>query len=165
MTGTGDNDTLSGAGGGDTLSGGMGDDSLDGGSGADSLVGGSGQDTLVGGLGADTLEGGFDSDVLTGGAGADVFRFTARGDGGGSGDIITDFTVGVDKIDVDALLASIGQSTTTLGAHIDLKVVGSDTWILLDVNNNTSGSSNTWDDEVIAIVKNVTTLSASDFLF
>ena len=43
--------------------------------------------------------------------------------------------------------------------------VGADTWVMLDVNNDTSGTSNTWDDEVIAIVRNVTTLSASDFIF
>lgn len=165
MTGTDNNDTLDGAGSGDTLTGGMGNDSLDGGAGSDSVLGGSGKDTLVGGLGTDTLTGGFDIDTLTGGAGADNFRFTARGDGGGEGDTITDFAVGSDKIDVDALLTSIGQSTTTLGAYIDVKVVGSDTWILLDVNNDTSGTSNIWDDEVIAIVKNVTTLGASDFLF
>lgn len=165
MAGTANNDTLDGAGSGDTLSGGMGSDSLDGGAGADSLMGGSGKDTLLGGLGTDTLVGGFDIDTLTGGASADRFRFTARGDGGGEGDTITDFAVGTDKIDVDALLTSIGQSTTTLGAYIDVKIVGSDSWVILDVNNNTSGTSNTVDDEVIAIVKNVTTLGGSDFLF
>lgn len=165
LSGTAGNDTLDGAGSGDTLSGGMGNDSLDGGSGADSVNGGSGKDTLLGGLGTDTLQGGFDIDALTGGASADRFRFVARGDGGGEGDSITDFAVGSDKIDVDALLASLGQSTTTLGAYIDLVFVGADTWVMLDVNNNTSGSSNTWDDEVIAIVRNVTTLSSSDFIF
>lgn len=162
--GTDHNDTLSGGTGNDTISGGMGGDKLQGGADADSLSGGSGKDSLEGGLGADTLEGGFDIDVLTGGAGADHFRFVARGDGSGEGDVITDFTVGTDKIDVDALLTSIGLSTTTLGAYIDVLVVGSDSWIILD-NNDDTGLINRLDDEVLAVVQNVTTLSASDFLF
>lgn len=164
MAGTANNDTLSGAGGNDTLSGGMGGDKLDGGANSDSINGGSGKDTLTGGLGTDTLAGGFDIDTLTGGAGADRFRFVARGDGGGEGDTITDFAVGSDKIDVDALLTSIGQGSTTIGAYIDLKTVGSDTWVILDVNNDTSGTNNTLDDEVIAIVKNAT-LTSTDFIF
>ena len=85
-------------------------------------------------------------------------------DGSGEGDVITDFTVGTDKIDVDALLTSIGLSTTTLGAYIDVLVVGPDSWIILD-NNDDTGLINRLDDEVLAVVQNVTTLSASDFLF
>ena len=165
LSGGQNNDTLSGLAGNDTLSGGLGSDRLDGGLDADSLSGGGGRDTLIGGSGADTLAGSFDLDVLTGGAGADRFRFTARGDGGGEGDKITDFVRGSDRIDVDALLTSIGQSSTTLGGYIDIRVVGADTWVILDVNNDTSGTSNTMDDEVIAIVQNVTNLAASDFIF
>ncbi|MCC7267284.1 MAG: type I secretion C-terminal target domain-containing protein [Caulobacteraceae bacterium] len=172
LVGTDYNDTLSGLGGADTLTGGMGGDILSGGAGGDFLDGGSGRDTLTGGLGADTLVGGFDSDVLTGGAGTDTFRFVARGDGGGRGDTITDFAIGSDHIDVDALLTSIEQSTTSIGDHIDLVVVGVDTWIILDVDNDTDyvQGINTLDDEVIAVVLNTaaggaTLLSSGDFLF
>lgn len=161
------NDTLLGNGGADEIYGDAGDDYIDGGFYDDYLVGGSGRDTILGNTGADTLIGGPGADILTGGAGADVFVYQARGDGGGGGDIITDFVVGTDKINVHPILASIGGSATGFGGYIDLKVVGNDTWIVLDVNNNTNASVpfTALDDEVLAIVKNVTTLSTADFFF
>jgi len=62
------------------------------------LRGGGGSDTLKGNGGNDRLEGGADFDKLTGGAGADVFVFTV----GGGGDVVYDFQVGTDKLDVTA---------------------------------------------------------------
>ncbi len=58
-----------------------------------------GADTLTGGSGHDTLAGGTGMDHLTGGSGADVFRFDAAGSA--HADIITDFAVGVDQIQLD----------------------------------------------------------------
>jgi Ca2+-binding RTX toxin-like protein len=78
-TGTACNDTLSGLAGNDTLLGGNGNDRLDGGGGADRLEDGAGLDTLIGGSEADRF-------VLT--------------PGDGQLDLITDFTTGVDKIDL-----------------------------------------------------------------
>ena len=72
-------DEIHGAGGNDTISGG---------GGADTLVGDAGNDTLVGGLGVDTL---------TGNEGRDVFRYDSPAEGG---DVITDFQLGVDQIQV-----------------------------------------------------------------
>lgn len=87
----GDNSTL--VGGDDTLLGGDGNDSLDGGAGDDALDGGNGNDfAIIGRSGVDTL---------TGGAGADVFRYDDATDTGldaGNRDIITDFEVGTDHI-------------------------------------------------------------------
>ena len=82
------NDTLSGADAGDWLSGEAGTDLIDGGGGADTLVGGTGRDRL------------------TGGAGADVFLFLLRNEAGNgsSRDTLTDFTPGVDVIDVSAFM-------------------------------------------------------------
>lgn len=58
-----------------------------------------GRDRLRGRGGDDTLDGGADNDVLEGGSGADVFVF-----GEDSGiDVILDFEVGIDVIDVTAL--------------------------------------------------------------
>jgi Ca2+-binding RTX toxin-like protein len=56
--------------------------------------------TLVGGAGNDTLEGGQGQGVLTGGAGSDTFAFKAMPWNAGR---ITDFQVGVDRLDISAL--------------------------------------------------------------
>ncbi len=78
----------------DTLSGGDGDDELNSGSGNDSLNGGDGNDYLNGGAGAD---------VYTGGAGSDFIRIGFFETGlGANADRVTDFTTGVDTIDVSA---------------------------------------------------------------
>jgi Ca2+-binding RTX toxin-like protein len=62
----------------------------------DDLFGNAGNNKLFGLSGADSLDGGKGNDLLTGGGGADTFAFKT-GDGH---DTITDFTNGVDKIDV-----------------------------------------------------------------
>ncbi|MEM1162748.1 MAG: M10 family metallopeptidase C-terminal domain-containing protein, partial [Pseudomonadota bacterium] len=81
----------------DVLYGGAGDDDLHGDGGSDVLYGGTGADHLDGGAGADILIGGAGNDVLTGGLGADLFAIHA--DGAGI-DRITDFTPGLDLIDL-----------------------------------------------------------------
>ncbi len=92
------NDRLSGNSGDDDLYGGKGNDKLSGGSGNDELYGGSQADELTGGSGSDLLDGGLGNDQLTGGADADVFVFA----GVTNTDVITDFEVGVDRIDIFA---------------------------------------------------------------
>ena len=102
------NDNISGGNGKDRLYGGAGDDFLQGGKGKDVLIGGRGDDTLLGGLSKDILNGGLgndtlysdknDEDILTGGDDLDVFVFTK-----GSKAVITDFELGIDKIDLVAL--------------------------------------------------------------
>jgi Ca2+-binding RTX toxin-like protein len=57
-------------------------------------------DLLVGGAGKDTLYAGQGPDKLTGGAGADTFVFKALVWSAGK---VTDFQVGVDKLDISAL--------------------------------------------------------------
>lgn len=75
------------------------DNEINGNSQINVLLGEDGQDRLRGGGGDDTLDGGADNDVLEGGTGADVFVF-----GPDSGiDLVTDFEVGVDLIDITAL--------------------------------------------------------------
>ena len=58
-------------------------------------------DTLVGGMGADTLSASQGADRLTGGAGGDVFQFNALPWSAGH---ITDFQVGVDRLDFSAFI-------------------------------------------------------------
>jgi Ca2+-binding RTX toxin-like protein len=106
LSGVWGDDTVSGEDGDDTLVGEVGHDLLIGGRGSDHLLGGDGQDTLRGGEHADYLSGGSGDDVLHGGEGADTL---IGGDGADifvidpasmSSDVIKDFTIGVDKIDV-----------------------------------------------------------------
>ena len=103
LNGDDGNDRLNGGAGNDTLIGGTGNDILTGGTGADLLQGGAGNDRLSGGAGKDTLVGGAGSDTMTGGGGADVFVF-APGDADGTTgpDRITDFTPGLDLLDLTA---------------------------------------------------------------
>lgn len=87
------------------LLGGAGDDVLTvRGGGGNVLSGGRGDDVLRGGGGIDHLNGGSGADELRGGGGADTFVFdTVSGPGAGQRDRITDFTHGVDRIDVSGL--------------------------------------------------------------
>ena len=63
--------------------------------------------TLAGGAGNDTLIGGRGDEVLTGGAGADTFSFPAEP---WSPNRITDFTVGVDRLDLSSLFQKAGYT-------------------------------------------------------
>jgi Ca2+-binding RTX toxin-like protein len=97
LEGRGGDDTLLGASENDTLLGGDGNDSLDAGEESDVVDGGSGNDTLISSGG-----------TLTGGAGADSFLFDSA-----SGDAITDFSSGVDRIRLDARqMPELGRSGT-----------------------------------------------------
>ena len=88
---------------------------------ADTLNGGIGNDTLSGGAGADVLTGGAGADVLTGGAGADKFKFLLASDSVvGVTDVITDFVVGTDKID----LSAIDANSTISGSAFNLPILG-----------------------------------------
>ncbi len=74
--------------------------------GADTISGLGGGDWLMGGAGADKLIGGAGADRLTGGADKDIFDFNAiteTGKTSSTRDQITDFTHGVDKIDLSTI--------------------------------------------------------------
>jgi Ca2+-binding RTX toxin-like protein len=93
---------LDGGGGNDRLFGGDGQDALRGGSGDDRVLdGGAGNDSLFGGAGSDILAGGLGRDVLRGMSGEDTFRFLTADSGvGAARDRISDFSVGIDRIDL-----------------------------------------------------------------
>lgn len=110
LGGASGNDTLIAGSGDDRIYAGQGDDVAFGGSGNDIIFGGAGNDFLNGGGGRDEIDGqggndilvsggGF-GDTLTGGAGQDVFVVTNVS--GSAQVIVTDFTDGVDMIDLSS---------------------------------------------------------------
>ncbi len=97
--GFGGDDDMKGHDGDDSISGNQGNDTLSGSKGYDLLRGGDGEDSLNGGVGTDTLAGGEGRDTLTGWSGTDIFRFS--GEDMVEGDLITDFEVGADVIELE----------------------------------------------------------------
>jgi len=63
------------------------------------------RDTLVGTAGDDRITPGVGGDLVTGGAGGDTFVYQSMRD---AGDVISDFTPYADRIDLTALLSSLG---------------------------------------------------------
>ncbi|WP_157196585.1 calcium-binding protein, partial [Methylobacterium sp. 88A] len=87
--------------------------------------------TIVGGAGKDVLVGGLGRDVLTGGAGSDTFTFQTLNDtatGTATRDIIQDFKIGTDHIDLFAIDAnskvSGDQSFSFIGTGAFTKEAG-----------------------------------------
>lgn len=95
-------DRIDGGRGDDTIYGEGGADSLYGAAGNDTLMGGAGDDFLYGGRGDDVLDGGDGNDRLMGGSGADTFRLS------GGVDRVSDFAVGVDRLDPSSVLNLTG---------------------------------------------------------
>ena len=104
LVGSNFNDSLIGDGHSNLISGGLGSDVLNGGGGDDFLIGGLGNNTLTGGSGADTFE------WLKGNSGHDV---------------ITDFTPGIDKLDLSQLLQGENGSAASLDDYLHFKITGS----------------------------------------
>ena len=98
--------------------------------------------TLVGGAGADVLTSYHQADTLTGGAGADTFVFKALPWNAGH---ITDFTVGVDKLDLSALIAASGYKGSDLVAdgYLSFQSDGQGgTKVMFDIDGK--GTANPW---------------------
>ncbi|MDD3353282.1 ExeM/NucH family extracellular endonuclease [Zoogloea sp.] len=93
------------------------------------------RDTLTGTAGDDVISGGAGADTLTGGSGADTFVYQSLRD---AGDTITDFVPGTDRIDLRALLVSIGYTGTNPVADGYLKLVSTSagTSIQIDPDGN-----------------------------
>ncbi len=108
INGTGNslNNRISGNGAANNLSG------LDG---NDDLSGGAGGDTIGGGNGLDRINGGAGRDFMTGGAGVDLFVFNSLLDSVADRrlcDVIIDFALGADKIDISLIDAKQSSGAT-----------------------------------------------------
>ena len=172
LFGRGGDDDLRGGLGSDFMSGGMGDDQLIGDDGSDKMFGGSGDDTLNGGRDKDTIHGGDGNDeikggrlndVLSGGAGADVFVYDVKQDSStGASDVIQDFEVGIDVIDLSAVasgLTFVGTAAFSgTGNEVRYDIAGNGrTFIQVDTDANGSADMRIWLTDVGA-------LSADDFV-
>ncbi len=156
-------DKLAGQGGSDRLIGGDDNDKIKGGGGRDLLKGQDGRDRLIGQRGDDILIGGDDRDKLTGNGGKDVFTFKKLS---GSMDVITDFKVGKDLIDLRNIFnAPAFEAVTPFSKYqnfVRLTQRGNATIIQIDANGNAPGD----ELESIAKLKNVSVaeVQSSDFL-
>jgi Ca2+-binding RTX toxin-like protein len=111
----------------DVIYGSATDDTLLGGDGGDFLFGFGGNDTLDGGPGNDFLVGGRGKDQLTGGGDADAFVYAALSDSGitaSTRDLIADFELGLDKIDLTLIDAN---TTNAAGTNDAFNFIGTNT--------------------------------------
>ena len=100
----------------------------------ENLIGSSFGDTLIGDKGSNALDGGRGDDTLTGAAGNDTFVFRS----GFGHDIITDFTVGQDAIELhDGLFASSNAAlaaATQSGSDVVVTIDAADSIVLHNVH-------------------------------
>lgn len=98
--------------------------------------GGLGEDEITGGSGDDLLNGGGHDDILTGGLGSDTFQFSNS-----TGiDVITDFSIGEDLLDVSAIfdnvsdVLGVGGAATQVGTSTLIDFGDNNAALLLNVN-------------------------------
>ncbi|MFM7475751.1 MAG: M10 family metallopeptidase C-terminal domain-containing protein, partial [Microcystis aeruginosa] len=141
---------------------------------ANSLTGGAGNDTLDGGDGNDTLIGGSGTDTMTDGAGNDIYRFLSVSDsavGAGVRDVLTDFTPGIDKIDLSAIDANttiagdqaftfVGTGGIVGGGIVNYFISGS----TLIVQAEIEGDGNLTVDMQIQLNGGLAAIAATDFI-
>ncbi|MDX8354573.1 M10 family metallopeptidase [Cognatiyoonia sp. IB215182] len=147
-------DSIFGGTGRDTIYAGSGNDTVEGNGDADTIFGGRGNDDIDGGAGNDLITGGLGQDTLTGGDGSDDFIFEFISDslvGAGNRDVILDFEVGVDDIDLSAF------GGLNFSDDITLSTSGGNTVVGIDVNGDNV-------DDMEIFVSGVTNLSQGDFL-
>jgi serralysin len=138
-------------------------DRYDGGLGNDTISGANGTDVLEGGAGNDVLRGGNGDDLLRGGSGSDTFVFATVGETGDGvlNDHITDFTTGVDKIDLSGFMAGghfNGTAGFTIGAGPQVSYDKAHTALLIDVNGDGVADCSIY-------LNTAPVVAASDFIF
>lgn len=98
------------------------------------------RDDLIGTDENDIITGGLGRDVVTGNGGEDIFVYSSLRD---AGDIITDFEVGIDKIDLTNLLSSIGfvGSNPIAEGYVGFSSHGADTILNIDLDGSVGTAS------------------------
>ncbi|MEM9632704.1 MAG: VCBS domain-containing protein [Pseudomonadota bacterium] len=119
-------------------------------------IGGAGDDVLIGTARAETLDGGAGRDTLTGGAGADTFVL-GHGD---VADVIVDFEAGVDRLDLQALLAA-NFGPDDVDDYIQVTRQGDDVVVRVDRD----GAGETSDFKDVALLQSVEAGGVIDFVF
>jgi serralysin len=158
-----ESDLIYGNGGEDRLYGDENGDGILGGAGDDVIYGGTGNDLLFGGDGIDVIYGGAGADLMYGDTGSDFFTFEDVSESApGSRDIIVDFEVGLDFIDLFAVsdsLVFIGANSFSATGQAEVRVTtpgGVSSTVRVDVDGN--GST---DMEILLL--NATGLTAAEF--
>jgi Ca2+-binding RTX toxin-like protein len=109
--------------GGFTIANGVVIENATGGNGVDKIIGNSAANMILGNGGSDVLRGEGGADILTGGAGADVFVYHRITDSSAAArDLITDFTVGIDRLDF-TLLPALSFAVSQAGGQTLLSAV------------------------------------------
>jgi VCBS repeat-containing protein len=154
--------------GADSVTTGSAGDTIIGGGNNDVLVGGSGNDLIVGGAGNDRITGGGGADILNADQNNDTFVYAATSDSTfANADLIKNFTVGNDKIDLSALgtftfHAGDSGNGSALGSHqvgVHYDAGSNATFVYVDTDG-VAGA-----DMVIKLDGDLSsTLSVSDFL-
>jgi hypothetical protein len=162
--GTAIDNVINGGRGGDLVRGLSGDDHLIGWEGADRIFGGFGEDRINGRAGRDIVSGGSGRDILLGGFAADIFDFNQLADSGtghGNRDVIRDFGLGKDRIDLADLGALDFIGTAEFSGAGEVRVVQHGEDALVRVN--LSGESGA---EMSVLLRNVDAagLTAEDFI-
>ena len=140
--------------GNDTVQAGGGHDDVHGGTGNDVLYGEAGNDLLHGGEGNDTLYGGDGLDTLFGGAGDDIFVFETAS-AFNNVDVIKDFNLTDDAIDISDLLSSYDPLNDLLADWVEMTTSGTDTILSIDRD----GIGGTYSMTQIATIQGVTGLT------
>ncbi|RIH74011.1 hypothetical protein BJG01_21095 [Vibrio splendidus] len=110
------------------------DDIILGHAGNDVLLGAGGDDILLGGDGSDILIGGLGDDILTGGDGDDIFKWVDE-PLDDYRDVITDFEVGSDRIDLSELLHDENTMDDVL-EHLSAKISDNNQDLELTITND-----------------------------
>ena len=86
----------------------------------DRLIGDKRANVIDGGAGNDVIRGFTGADILTGGSGKDTFTFTKKDLSDGTTDHITDFKLGVDRLNLSHMAKSYEVTDEADGTHISL---------------------------------------------
>ncbi|MGF1755650.1 M10 family metallopeptidase C-terminal domain-containing protein, partial [Vibrio makurazakiensis] len=144
-------DVIHGGEGNDVIFGQGGNDKLFGDEGHDQLFGGAGDDELSGGAGHDILIGGAGNDILTGGEGDDIFKWVDEPYANHE-DVITDFHVNEDHLDISELLPNENTMVDLLEHIVVEKVTDTDdSGEHTDIVITISDAGNSGDNQTIVL--------------